>query len=234
MHWNKVEGKPQVAYIPISMSALRDESTVNEICRYITRVKTTVLVVKVKNIQLADPSTTKPRELFASIMLTIAKKKQHNQNILTVFLESGDHIWPLPIQAFDIVSASASLFDKETSSGGSAPSGYGGSAVDEETLTKIGFDDWQKEFDRVGVFPCTHEFCHKQIKSMTKKEYTQWQWYADLRKHNVLVLTNWVKMIGESVYSEMADLAVNRIRNSPYVLLNELLVRNYEAPTENL
>lgn len=40
-------------------------------------------------------------------------------------------------------------------------------------------------------------------------------------------------MIRESVQNEMADLSVNRIRNSPYVILNELLVKNYEDPTEN-
>lgn len=33
--------------------------------------------------------------------------------------------------------------------------------------------------------------------------------------------------------TKIADLATNRLRNSPYVILNELLVRNYEDPTEN-
>ena len=234
MHWNRVEEKPTVAYIPIHMESLRKESVVDEICNYISRLKSDVLVMKVKNIHLTDPSkNTKQRELFANICLTIAKKKQQQENFLTVFLESGDHIWPLSIQAFDIVSANATLFDEETKGGGSAPDGYGGKAIDEETLTRLGFDDWQKKFDEIGEFPCTHEFCRNRIKSMDKSEYTQWQWYKDLRKHNILALTDWMKMIGESVQNQMAALAVNRLRNSPYAILTELLVRNYDDPTEN-
>lgn len=235
MHWNRVEEKPTVAYIPISMSSLKKESTVDEICNYITRLKSDVLVMKVKNIHLTDPSkNTKQRELFGNILLTIAKKKQQEENLLTIFLESGDHFYPLPIQAFDIVSASANLYDEETKSGGSAVDGYGGKAIDEETLSLLGFDDWQKAFDDIGSFPCTHEFCRNRIRTMDKSEYTQWQWYTDLRKHNILALTDWMKMIGESVQNQMADLAVNRLRNSPYAILNELLVRNYDDPAEHL
>ena len=233
MHWNRVEEKPTVAYIPISMSALRKETVVDEICNYIMRIRVDVLVIKVKNIQLTNPSSnSKQRELFANILFTIAKKKQQNENLLTIFLESSDHIWPLPIQAFDIVSASANMFDKETSSGGSAQEGYGGKAIDEETLASLGFDDWQKRFNQIREFPCTHEFCRNRIKSMDKSKYTQWEWYIDLRKHNILVLTDWMKMIGVSVQNGTADLVVNRLRNTPYVILNELLDRNYEDPTE--
>ena len=234
MHWNRVEEKPTIAYIPISMASLKKGSIVDEICNYINRLKSDVLVVKVKNIHLTDPSkNTKQRELFGNICLTIAKKKQQDNNFLTVFLESGDHVYPLPIQAFDIVSASANLFDEETKSGGSALDGYGGKAIDEETLALLGFDDWQKAFDKTGTFPCTHEFCRNRITTMDKSEYSQWQWYIDLRKHNILALTGWMKMIGESVQNQIADLAINRLRNSPYAILNELLVRNYEDPTEN-
>ena len=235
MHWNRVEEKPTVAYIPISMASLKKESVVDEICDYITRLKSDILVMKVKNIHLTDPSKNiKQRELFGNICLTIAKKKQQNENLLAIFLEAGDHIYPLSIQAFDIVSASANLFDEETNSGGRAPDGYGGKAIDEETLALLGFDDWQKAFDKMGTFPCTHEFCRNHIKSMNKSNYTQWQWYIDLRKHNILALTDWMKMIGESVQNQMADLAINRLRNSPYAILNELLVRNYDDSIEYL
>lgn len=228
MYWNRIEEAPAVAYVPISMSALQDEDIVDEICRYITYVNTAILVIKIKNIQLAEPNSTKQRELLASIMATIAKKKKRDKNLLTVLLEASDHIWAFPIQAFDIVSASSNLFDKETRSSGMKIGGYGGSAIDEETLAKIGFDDWHKEFNKTGVFPCSHGFCHQHIRSMDKDHYTQWQWYADLRKHNVLVLTDWMRMVSKSIQDGTVDLTVNRLRNSPYVLLNELLVKNYE------
>ena len=229
MHWNRIEEAPMVAYVPISMSVLLDDDVVDEICRYITYVNTAILVIKIKNIQLAGPNSTKQRELLASIMATIAKKKKHDKNLLTILLEASDHIWAFPIQAFDIVSASANLFDKETKSGGKKKTNdYGGSAIDEETLARIGFNEWHKGFNKTGVFPCSHDFCHQHIRSMNKDHYTQWQWYVDLRKHNVLVLTDWMRMVSKSIQDGTVDLTVNRLRNSPYVLLNELLVRNYE------
>jgi|CXWL01.1.fsa_nt_gi hypothetical protein len=235
MYLNKVEEKPSVAYIVISLSALRNTSTVETIIDYISRLNADILVMKVKNLKLTDPSSNaKQRELFAKILKQISKKKQENENFLTIFLEAGDHIFPLSVQAFDIVSTSSSLFDIETSSGGSAKDGYGGKAIDEEKLGLLGFDDWQEEFNRIGEFPCTHDFCRSRIATMKKPEYTQWQWYIDLRRHNILTLTDWMRMIGESVVNQMADLAVNRIRNSPYTILSELLVRNYDDPTEHL
>ena len=235
MSLNRVEEKPLIAYIPISIGSLKKEVVVNEICDYIAGLKSDVLVLKVKNLQLTDPSNNaKQREMLASILRTIAKKKQQEENLLTIFLEAGDHVYPLPIQAFDIVSASANLYDKETNSGGSVKEGYGGRAIDEGSLAILGFDEWQHAFNQIGEFPCTHKFCRNRITTMDKSKYTQWQWYVDLRRHNILALTDWMKMIRDSVTSETADLASNRLKNSPYVILNELLVRNYEAPTEDL
>lgn len=236
MHWGKVEEKPAVAYLPLSMSALKNSSVVDAIIDYIRKLKNAdILVVKVKNLKITDPSVnSKQRELFAEILQQIALKKKENENLLTVFLEAGDHVFPLSVQAFDIVSTSASLYDIESASGGSAEDGYGGRAIDEETLGLLGFNDWQEEFNEVGEFPCTHDFCRSRITTMNKSQYTQWQWYIDLRRHNIQALTDWMRMIGESVVNQMADLAVNRIRNSPYTILTELLVRNYDDPTESL
>ena len=107
-------------------------------------------------------------------------------------------------------------------------------AIDEGSLAILGFDEWQHAFNQIVEFPCTHKFCRNRITTMDKSKYTQWQWYVDLRRHNILALTDWMKMIRDSVTSETADLASNRLKNSPYVILNELLVRNYEAPTEDL
>jgi hypothetical protein len=41
-------------------------------------------------------------------------------------------------------------------------------------------------------------------------------------------------MIGAAVRDQTADLAVDRLRNSPIRILTELFVRNYEDPTEEL
>ncbi len=230
---NRVEEKPTVAYIVLSLTALRNSSVVDAIVGYISRIKSDILVMKIKNIKLTDPSTNaKQREFTSNILEQISKKKQKNENMLTIFLEASDHIYPLSIQAFDIVSTNSNLYDKEEASGGSSNGGYGGRAIDEETLALLGFEDWQEAFKTAGEFPCTHEFCRNRIKSMDKDQYSQWQWYVDLRRHNILALANWMRMISESVRDQMADLSVNRIRNSPYTILSELLVRNYNDPTQ--
>jgi len=234
MKLNRVEEKPTVAYLSINSSALRSSSIVGAIIDYINKVICDILVIKVKNLHLTDGSRhTKPREFFAAILKAISLKKKIDENVLTICLECGEHLYPLAIQAFDIVSCSANLFDMEVPSGGTVKEGYGGKALDEETLGLLDYNDWSKAFNRIGHFPCSHELCRSRITSMDKSKYTQWEWYVDLRIHNILTINKWMQMIAESVKNQMADLAIaiDRLRNSPLRILTELITRNYDDPT---
>ena len=99
--------------------------------------------------------------------------------------------------------------------------------IDEHTLGLISFDECKKEFDRAKIFPCTHEYCRNHITTMDKSQYDKYAWYVDLRIHNILTMTNWTKMIANSVHDGTAGLAADRIKSSPYGILVELLTKNY-------
>lgn len=236
MYLNRAEYKPAVAYLPLNQSVLWNEPLVFGIIEYIKGLDTDILVIKIKNLHLTDGSRhSKPRELLKNILEEIAKKKKENKNLLTICLECGEHLYPLAIQAFDIVSTLPNLFDKETESTGGTENGRrGGKALDEDTLGLTDYENWQKSFAEHGFFPCSHDICHARITNMNDEDYPARQWYTDLRRHNILTITDWLQMIAESVTNQQADLAVDRLRNSPLKVLTELLVRNYEDPTEFL
>lgn len=224
-HWNMVEENPVIAYVPLHMSALGSEAVVDEICDYIVRLKSDVLVMKVKNLEVAGPTQMRQRELFQKILKAVAKKKYGKKQVLTVFLEAGYNMFVLSLQAFDIVSASATFDDKERGggSGGRRP-GISGKAIDENTLGLVEFEEWQRRVNEIGEFPCTHGFCQSRITTMDEPEYRQPDWSTDLRRHNMLCAADWMRMIPDSVREQTIDVARNRILNSPYVLLSELLV----------
>lgn len=236
MSLNRAEYKPAVAYLSLSQSVLWNQPLISGIIDYIETLDADILVIKIKNLHLTDGSRhSKPRELLKSILEVIAKKKEKSKNLLTICLECSEHLYPLAVQAFDIVSTLPNMFDKETESGGGTENGRrGGKALDEDTLGLTDYEDWQKRFAELGYFPCSHDICHARITNMNDADYPARQWYVDLRRHNILTITDWLQMIAESVTNQQADLAVDRLRNSPLKVLTELLVRNYEDPTEFL
>jgi hypothetical protein len=228
MALNAVEDKPTVAYLLLSPTVLRNDLLLVDIIDYIQRLKADIIVIKVKNLRLTDGSThAKPRESMRLISETVANKKQQNRDLLTICLECGEQLYPLAIQAFDVVSTSASMYDLERESGGTAEVGYG-KALDEETLALTDYDEWAKAFNRLGYFACSHEICRSNITTMDKERYFNKQWWIDSRIHNILTIDGWLDMIGISVLEQTSDLAIDRLRNSPIRVLTELLVRNYQ------
>lgn len=229
---NKLHDKLPVAYLLLHPKVLRNDHLVFEIIEYIKKLKEIdVLVLKIKNLELTDGSKhILPRENLKEILKSIAEKKQ-KEELLTIALEVGEQLWPLSLQAFDVVSASASMYDKETSGGGGiSDSGAGyGKAIDEEILALIEFQSWQKAFNRDGFFPCSHDFCKKRITTMDEKHYFNFEWWVDSRIHNILTLDGWMKMVAESVEAQQAGLAFNRLANSPLKVLTELLLPNYDS-----
>ena len=122
------------------------------------------------------------------------------------------------------------MFDKERGgSGGISDVGMGyGKAIDEESLANLEFILWQREFKKVGFFPCSHDFCKNRITTLNTTLYPSTQWQVDSRIHNVLTIDGWLRMVAESVSTQQAGLAFNRLENSPLRILSELLVPNYE------
>lgn len=234
MALNKVEDKPTVAYILLSSSVLRNDSLIQDIVDYVQTVKADIIVLKVKNLHLTDGSThARPREGMREILRALAQRKQQNKDLLTIALECGEQLYPFAIQAFDVVSTATNMYDMEREPGGTTEAGYG-KALDEETLALTEYDDWERAFNSNGFFPCSHEFCRSRIVTMDKSRYTNREWWTDSRMHNIQTINDWMYMISQSVPNQTADLAVDRLRNSPIRILAELLIRNYEDPTDNL
>lgn len=226
---NRIHDKPTVAYLLIHPKILRNDVLVLKIIEYLKELKVDVLVFKIKNLELTDGSKhVLPRENLKEILKAISEKKQ-KEDILTIALEAGEQMYPFSLQAFDVISTSATMYDKETSSGGGisdAGMGYG-SAIEEESLARLDFSMWKKEFDRQNLFPCTHDFCRKRITTMDTKNYPNFVWQVDSRRHNMLTIDGWLQMVSQSVVDKQAGLAFNRLENSPLRILSELLVSNY-------
>lgn len=230
---NRIHDKPTVAYLLLHPSVLRNEYLVYEIIEYIKDLKVDILLFKVKNLELTDGSKhVRPRENLKEILKIIAEKKQ-KEEILTIALECSEQLYPLSLQAFDIVSTSSSMYDKEKSGGGGvSDSGAGyGKAIDEESLALLDYDIWEREFNKIGSFPCSHDFCKNRITTMNKSVYANNQWWIDSRIHNILTINGWAKIVSESVVSNQAGLAFNRLANSPLKVLTELLSPNYNNPS---
>lgn len=227
---NRINDKPTVAYLLLNPKALRNDHLILEIIEYIKELKTDILVLKIKNLELTDGSKhVLPRENLKELLKAISDKKTI-ENILTIGLECGEQLYPFSLQAFDVVSTSATMFDKETGgSGGISDVGMGyGKAIDEESLANLEFILWQREFKKVGFFPCSHDFCKNRITTLNTTLYPSTQWQVDSRIHNVLTIDGWLRMVAESVSTQQAGLAFNRLENSPLRILSELLVPNYE------
>lgn len=229
---NRINNKPTVAYILLSPTVLRNEYLIVEIIEYIKNLKVDILLFKVKNLELTDGSKhVRPRENMMEILKSTAEKKQ-KEEILTIALECSEQLYPFSLQAFDIVSTSASMYDKETTGGGGlSDSGAGyGKALDEESLALLDYDIWEREFNKIGSFPCSHDFCKSRITSMDKSVYQNNEWWIDSRIHNILTIDEWNRIVSESVVNRQAGLAFNRLANSPLKVLTELLTPNYTTP----
>jgi hypothetical protein len=229
---NRINNKPTVAYILLSPIVLRNEYLIVEIIEYIKNLKVDILLFKVKNLELTDGSKhVRPRENMMEILKSIAEKKQ-KEEILTIALECSEQLYPFSLQAFDIVSTSASMYDKETTGGGGlSDSGAGyGKALDEESLALLDYDIWEREFNKIGSFPCSHDFCKNRITTMDKSVYQNNEWWIDSRIHNILAINEWNRIVSESVVNHQAGLAFNRLANSPLKVLTELLTPNYNTP----
>lgn len=228
---SRIHDKPVVAYLLLHPSALRDESVVYGITEYIESLRgIDILVLKIKNLDVTGGSNhIVPREHLKEILTSISKKKQ-KEKILTVALEAGEQFWPFSLQ-FDVVSTSASMRDKEMTGFDGTLGGRQsyGKAVDEHSLALVDFPSWQKEFNKTGVFPCSHDFCHERIRTLNEPPYTNRRWWTDSRLHNIQVFDAWMKMVSDAVIRREGMLAFSRLGNSPLKVLTELLPSDYNS-----
>ena len=226
---HRIHEKQLVVYLLLHPSVLRNYDVVLEIIEYIESLRgIDILALKIKNLDLTGGSNhALPRENLKAILKSIVEKKKQNKNLLTVVLEAGEQFWPFSLQSFDVVSTSASMYDK-TGGGKTINQGYG-KAIDEHSLALVEYELLQREFDRVGFFPCSHNFCKERIQTMDKDLYHNYEWANDSRCHNMLVLDGWMQGVSEAVSEKEVDVAFSRLDISPVRVLKELLLPNYDT-----
>ena len=228
--WMKIQEmryKPLVAYLLLHPSILKEDYIVDAITEYIKSLRgADILVLKIKNLDVTGGSSHAwSRENLKEILKSILEKKRQNKRLLTIALEAGEQFWPFSLQAFDVVSTSTNMYDKETAGGNTKSKGYG-KAIDEHSLELVEFERLQREFNKVGFFPCSHDFCQKRIRTMDEEHYFNYEWWVDSRCHNTLVINAWMKEVSEAVINKEAGVAYTRLSNSS---LRELILSNYDS-----
>lgn len=203
-------GENCATYLILSPECMKMEVFLKQIMEYLKTVKSKVVVLKIKNLELDKVSYVFQRRMFKEMLESINHIK-HSSNDEKVFmmLEAGYQMYPALAGGFDFVSTTLRALDKDQGGfGANDAKGFGG-WFDPKYLVVRPIRDVRKMLENGNGLPCGCEIC-RNIAVINNKD----DWNRLRRLHYLYTVARFCEELNQYVTSQRMELSVEKLSQS--------------------